>query len=228
MTSTDQPRLDGPRLAPLSGHADSLVVLLHGYGADGNDLIDLGRAWQQTLPNAAFVAPNAPEPCAGSPYGRQWFTLTLRDRDERWRGVEQARPILDRFLDAELARLGLAAGRLALVGFSQGAMTALHVGLRRAVPPAAIVALSGVLVASDDANPLAMKPGITGCPPVLLVHGNQDEVIPPAALAYSEGVLRGLGVPVEAHLRTGLGHAIDQDVLRLGGAFLQRCLAAKA
>src|SRR5712691_12083902 len=144
--------LDGPRLAPRSGPAQQLVVFLHGYGADGNDLIEIGRAWQQFLPHAAFVSPNAPEPCPGAPMGRQWFALTFRDPDERWNGVNAAAPILNRFLDAELARRKLPASALALVGFSQGTMMALHVGLRRPAAPAAIVGYSGLLVEPPEAQ----------------------------------------------------------------------------
>ena len=125
-------QLDGPRLEPRGGAARRLVVFLHGYGADGNDLIEIGRAWQPLLPDTAFVSPHAPEPCAGAPMGRQWFALTFRDPDERWRGVNAAAPILNQFLDAELARRKLPPSALALVGFSQGTMMALHVGLRRA------------------------------------------------------------------------------------------------
>ena len=121
--------LDGPRLAPRSGAAQQLVVFLHGYGADGNDLIEIGRAWQQYLPHAAFVSPHAPEPCGQAPVGRQWFPLTFRDPNERWVGVNKAAPVLERFLDAELARHKLPPSALALVGFSQGTMMALHVGL---------------------------------------------------------------------------------------------------
>jgi len=124
--------LDGPRLAPRSGRSRQLVVFLHGYGVDGNDLIEIGKVWQQLLPDAAFVSPHAPEPCGQAPVGRQWFALTFRDPNERWIGVNQARPVLERFIDAELRRLGLPASALALVGFSQGTMMALHVGLRSA------------------------------------------------------------------------------------------------
>ena len=126
-----------------SGAAQQLVVFLHGYGADGNDLIDIGRAWQQYLPNAAFVSPHAPEPCGQAPVGRQWFALTFRDPNERWIGVNKAAPQLERFLDAELNRHKLPPSALMLVGFSQGTMMALHVGLRRATAPAAIVGYSG-------------------------------------------------------------------------------------
>src|SRR5262245_35920186 len=123
--------LDGPRLAPRHGRATALVVLLHGYGANGDDLIALAEGWQARLPAAAFVAPNAPETIPGMPGALQWFALTFRDADELWRGVVAAEPHLNRFLDRELARLELGAERLALVGFSQGTMLALHVALRR-------------------------------------------------------------------------------------------------
>ena len=148
--------LDGPRLEARGGVARRLVVFLHGYGADGNDLIELGRAWQQMLPDTAFVSPHAPEPCGQAPTGRQWFPLTFRDPDERWIGVNKAAPALDRFLDAELVRHKLAPSALALVGFSQGTMMALHVGLRRASQLAAIVGYSGLLVLPNNAKPEAI------------------------------------------------------------------------
>src|ERR1700682_3766545 len=125
-------QLDGPRIPPRGGKpAQQLVVFLHGYGADGNDLIALGQEWQSILPEAAFVSPHAPEPCAEAPVGRQWFPLTFRDPQERWRGVNAAAPGLDRFLDAELARHRLGDDALALLRFSQGTTMALHVGLSR-------------------------------------------------------------------------------------------------
>ena len=127
--------IDGPRVAPASGKAaKQLVVFLHGYGADGNDLIDIGRYWSAALPDAAFASPHAPEPCAEAPIGRQWFPLSQRNPSEMWRGAVGARPQLDAFLDAELKALGLDDGALALVGFSQGTMMALHTGLRRSRP----------------------------------------------------------------------------------------------
>src|SRR5579863_1262194 len=141
--------INGPRIEAKSGKAKQLVVLLHGYGADGSDLIEIGRQWRALLPDAAFVAPHAPEPCAMSPMGRQWFALTMRDPDERWRGVVKARPVVDAFLDAELTKLGLTESQLALVGFSQGTMMALHVGLRRRCAPAAILGYSGALVGPE-------------------------------------------------------------------------------
>jgi len=214
--------LDGPRLSPKSGSAQQLVVFLHGYGADGNDLIDIGRAWQQMLPNAAFVSPHAPESCGQAPVGRQWFPLTMRDPNERWLGVNKAAPTLARFLDAELARHKLAPSALALVGFSQGTMMALHVGLRRATAPAAIVGYSGVLVVPPDVDPEKFATEIASRPPVLLVHGDRDDLIPPQALFQATQGLAALEVPVEWHLSPGVGHGIDGEGLRHGGEFLAR------
>src|SRR5258706_15012198 len=148
--------LDGPRIEPRGGAARQLVVFLHGYGADGNDLIEIGRAWQELLPQSAFVSPHAPEPCSQAPSGRQWFNLTFRDPGERWTGVNAAAPGLNRFLDAELARRQLPGSALALVGFSQGTMMALHVGLRRATAPAGIVGYSGLFVMPNNAEPEAV------------------------------------------------------------------------
>jgi phospholipase/carboxylesterase len=220
--------LDGPRLPARSATTRHLVVFLHGYGADGNDLIDIGRQWQPALPDAAFVSPHAPEPCAGAPYGRQWFALTFRDPNERWRGVERAGPALDAFLTAELARHGLSERDLALVGFSQGTMMALHVGLRRQTAPTAVVGYSGLLVTPDREPPAVMKGEIRARPPILLVHGDQDQVIPPEALSFSAQGLAALEVPVEFHVSRGIGHGIDAEGLRLGGAFLKRAFAGGA
>jgi phospholipase/carboxylesterase len=214
--------LDGPRLAPRSGTARQLVVFLHGYGADGNDLIDIGRAWQPLLPHAAFVSPHAPDPCGQAPMGREWFALFTRDPDERWSGVNKAAPVLNRFLEAELARHRLGPSALALVGFSQGTMMSLHVGLRREVPPLAIVGYSGVLVLPPGAEPKAIAPQIKSRPPVLLVHGDSDDLIPPQALFLAAQGLAALDVPVEWHLSPGIGHGIDQEGLRHGGEFLAR------
>jgi phospholipase/carboxylesterase len=222
------PDLDGPRLEPRSGPARQLVVFLHGYGADGNDLIEIGRAWQSLLPQAAFVSPHAPEPCGQAPMGRQWFPLTFRDPNERWIGVNKAAPLLERFLAAELKRRNLAPSALALVGFSQGTMMALHHGLRRAVPPFAIVGYSGLLVVPPEGNPDTFAAEIKSRPPVLLVHGDQDDLIPAQALFQATSGLASLGVPVEWHLSQGVGHGIDQEGLRHGGEFLaRRAVAAR-
>jgi phospholipase/carboxylesterase len=222
--------LDGPRIPPRGGKpAKQLVVFLHGYGADGNDLIALGQEWQTILPETAFVSPNAPEPCGQAPVGRQWFPLTFRDPDERWAGVNKAAPLLNAFLDAELARHSLPPERLALVGFSQGTMMALHVGLRRAVAPAAIVGYSGMLVLpSDKTAAEAAVRGISARPPVLLVHGERDDLIPAQALFMAAQTLGALDIPVEWHLSPGIGHGIDPEGLRHGGEFLTRAFRPRA
>ncbi|RDV03701.1 alpha/beta hydrolase [Undibacter mobilis] len=220
-------QLDGPRLEPKSGKAKQLVVFLHGYGADGNDLIDIGLAWQNLLPDAAFVSPHAPRPCGQAPVGREWFPLTFRDPDERWIGVNAAAPALQAFLDAELARHRLPGDALALVGFSQGTMMSLHVGLRRAVAPKAIVGYSGMLVLPEEGDLDAVSTEITSRPPVLLIHGDQDQLIPVQALMHAAQSLAALGVMTEWHVSGGIGHGIDQDGLRHGGEFLARHFAAR-
>jgi phospholipase/carboxylesterase len=214
--------LDGPRLEPRRGTARQLVVFLHGYGADGNDLIEIGRAWQALLPDAAFVSPHAPERCMQAPVGRQWFALTFRNPDERWLGVNKAAPVLERFIEAELGRRNLPPTVLALVGFSQGTMMALHVGLRRAVAPAAIVGYSGMLVTPNDGPAESTAKEVRSRPPVLLVHGDSDDLIPAQALFVSAQGLAQLEVPVEWHLSAGIGHGIDPEGLRHGGEFLAR------
>jgi phospholipase/carboxylesterase len=220
----DGPNLDGPRLAPKSGTAKTLVVFLHGYGADGNDLIDIGRAWQSFLPDTAFASPHAPRQCGQSAMGKEWFPLTFRVPTERWDGVQMAAAGLNAFLDAELARHNLPASKLALVGFSQGTMMALHVGLRRATPPAAIVGYSGMLVMPNDAMSDAFAGEIKAKPPVLLIHGDQDPLIPVQALLHSGSALGTLGVPVQWHISAGVGHGIDEEGLRHGGEFLAKSL----
>ena len=216
--------LDGPRLEPRSGAARQLVVFLHGYGADGNDLISIGEAWQPLLPQAAFVSPHAPEPCGMAPVGRQWFPLTFRDPNERWVGVKAAAPILNQFLDRELQRRNLPASALALVGFSQGTMMALHVGLRREAASAAIVGYSGLLVLPPNAAPDVVAGEIVSRPSVLLIHGDRDDLIPVHALTHAREGLATLGVPVEWHVSHGIGHGIDAEGLRQGGEFLSKRL----
>ncbi len=215
-------KLDGPRLEPRGGRAKRLVVFLHGYGADGNDLIDIGREWQDVLPDTAFVSPHAPEPCGQAPVGRQWFDLTFRNPEERWTGVNRAAPVLDTFLDEELARHRLPPAATALVGFSQGTMMALHVGLRRPEPVAGIVGYSGLLALPGDRPAETVKADIVSRPPVLLIHGDRDELIPAQALFRASAALSDLDIPVEWHLSQGTGHGIDNGGLRLGGEFLAR------
>jgi phospholipase/carboxylesterase len=219
MTASD-PVLDGPSLAPASGGAArQLVVLFHGYGADGSDLIPLGEAWSTVLPDAAFVAPNGPEPCADFPIGRQWFPLALRDPAEIAKGLAGVAPTVTAFLDGRLKSLGLGAENLVLAGFSQGAMLALDAGLRRRGPIAGIIAYSGLLVPPGGGGPF---------PPVLLGHGGLDPLVPAAAMVAAEAGLRSAGVRVEAQLRPALGHGIDSEEIAAGARFLRQCFAPPA
>jgi phospholipase/carboxylesterase len=219
--------IDGPRVAARSRTTRQLVVLLHGYGADGNDLITFAAQWQGLLPDAAFVSPHAPERCAQAPRGRQWFPLTMRDLDERWVGVEKARPVLDAFLDAECARYGLDDGKVALVGFSQGTMLALHVGLRRARAPAAIVGYSGALVGPEHLRETGAAAPSRKPPPILLVHGSEDDLIPAESLFLSATDLAESGIGCQWHLSVGLGHGIDAAGLKHGGLFLANCFGQR-
>jgi phospholipase/carboxylesterase len=210
--------LTGPRLPPARGAATHLVVLCHGYGADGNDLIGLAPHWQRILPSVAFAAPNAPERCPGAGY--QWFAISRLDPDEMAKGVEAAAPLLEAFLEAELARLSLPPERLALVGFSQGTMMSLRVGLSRAVKPAAIVGYSGMVAGTLPALG-------AGTPPILLVHGDSDPMIPAEALFLAAGALGRAGAAVQWHLSPGLGHSIDETGLAMGGTFLAAALQGR-
>ena len=214
--------LDGPRIEPSGGRASALVVLLHGYGANGDDLIALGEGWRRWLPDAAFVAPNAPQMIPGMYGGLQWFPLSLRDPREYWRGVAGAQPALDRFLDAELARYRVGPGRLVLVGFSQGTMMALHAGLRRGAAPAGIVAYSGLLAGPEHLGETKARP------PVLLVHGEADDLIPADALHLAREPLAAAGVPVEWHVRPGLGHGIDPEGQLIAAQFMAQALRGPA
>jgi phospholipase/carboxylesterase len=162
-----------------------------------------------------------------SPMGRQWFALTMRDPDERWRGVIKARPVLDAFLDAELARLGLDESQLSLVGFSQGTMMALHVGLRRRRAPASILGYSGVLVGPEHLNEAVARDAGGAPPPILLVHGDQDQLIPFEALFESAEDLAKANIPCQWHLSLGVGHGIDNGGLRHGGLFIAKALGLK-
>jgi phospholipase/carboxylesterase len=212
--------LSGPVASPPSGaKPTALVVLLHGVGADGHDLISLASHWAPLLPNAEFVAPDGPQPCDMAPYGRQWFSLQDRTPSVIFAGVSASAPSLDRFLDEALAARGLDDSRLALVGFSQGTMMSLHVGLRRARPLAGIVGFSGALTGPDH---LAAE--IRSRPPVLLIHGEADPVVPFSMLGLAEQTLNANQVPVETLACPRLGHSIDEAGLKRGGAFLQRVL----
>ena len=212
--------LDGPRLGPAAGaEAKELIILLHGLGADGHDLIALAPLFARSLPEAAFAAPNAPFPCDMAPFGRQWFSFQDRDPGAVLAGVRASAPHLDAFIDAELARSRLPGDRLAIVGFSQGTIMALHVAMRRANPGAAVIGYSGAL-----AGPEVLQAETRSRPPVLLVHGDADEIVPFQSMAAAKQALDANGVPVRAEARPGLGHGIDDIGLKLGAAMLKQSL----
>lgn len=209
--------LSGPSHPPAGGGKPRrLVILLHGLGADGNDLIGLAPYWAPLLPDAEFVSPNAPFPCDMSPYGYQWFSVQDRSPGAMLSGVRAAAPILDGFIGDELQKRGLDEGSAALVGFSQGTMMSLFVGLRRARPFAGIIGFSGRLIGRE-----LLKSELRSRPPVLLVHGTDDPVVPYDSLANAEAALKEAAVPVETLSCPGMGHSIDQEGLQRGGRFLQ-------
>lgn len=215
------PTLTGPDLPPASGgRADALVVLLHGVGADGSDLIALGQAWAPALPRAAFVAPDAPFPCDMAPYGRQWFSLQDRSMPSLLAGVQTAAPILTRFLEGELERRGLPWSRLVLVGFSQGTMMSLYLAPRLSPGPAGVLGYSGALVGAE-----LLAGEVRSRPPMMLVHGNADEVVPWQATGMAAQALTAAGLSVQSIIRPGLGHGIDEEGVRQGGDFLRDSLA---
>jgi phospholipase/carboxylesterase len=212
--------LDGPRWGPASKAAPAqLVVLCHGLGADGHDLIDLAPTWGHALPDAAFVSVDAPF-AHDSGFGRQWWSVADRSPPVVEAGVRRTAEFLDQFIDAELRRLGLPADGYALMGFSQGAMTALFTGLRRASAPRAILAFSGALIA-----PESLASELANHPPVLLVHGEADDVVPAQRSRDAEAALRAANVPVEAVYVPRLGHGIDDTGLAMGALTLQRAFA---
>jgi phospholipase/carboxylesterase len=214
------PKLSGPIHKPESGGKPrQLVILLHGLGADGNDLIGLAPVLAQVLPDAEFVSPNAPFPCDMAPYGYQWFSLQDRSPATILAGVRAAAPVLDAFIDEALESRGLAEKDLALIGFSQGTMMSLYVGLRRARPVAGIVGFSGALVGAE-----LLAGEIRSRPRVLLVHGDADQMVPFQALAMAERTLTEADVPVETLTCPGLGHGIDEAGLKAATRFLTEAL----
>ena len=215
--------LDGPRLDPAAGGAPKqIVIFAHGYGSNGEDLIGLAPFFAQSLPHAAFVSPNAPEGVPGYPGGHQWFPISRLDPVLMAQGVRAAAGSLDRLIDAELQRWSLPASACALVGFSQGAMMALHVGLRRDQPLAAVIGYSGVLTAPD-----LLPREIKSRPPVFLAHGDRDDVVPVHALAAARDGLAAAGVGCRWLISPGMPHSIGQDGLAVGGAFLKAAFAGR-
>jgi len=209
--------LTGPRRAARSGTSRSLVILLHGYGADGNDLFGLAEPVSEYLPDTVFRAPNAPEPCRVNPAGRQWFPIPQIDgapEDAMRESYVRAAEALDRHLQEAMAEEGVGPERTALLGFSQGTMMALSVGPRRAPALAGIVGFSGRVI-DPDALMLAESR-----PPVLLAHGDADEVVPFDAMAEAREALEQAGYPVSTFTMTGMGHGIAPDGLGLAVGFL--------
>jgi phospholipase/carboxylesterase len=215
--------VNGSSLQPLSGgRPKQIVLLLHGYGSNGADLISLAPHWQQALPDALFLAPNAPQR-SGVGAGYQWWPLTALTQLALAAGANSAAPAVDAFIDRKLTQYGLEDANLALVGFSQGTMMALHVGLRRKAKVAGILGYSGMLTgAADLGHQKIMKP------PVLLVHGSADPVVPVSALHAAEHALRRVGIEVSTHISPGLGHSVDPVGLRMGADFIARVFDGSA
>ena len=210
--------LAGPELKPASGVTKRLVIFLHGLGADGNDLLSIGDMLD--LPDTHFLSPHAPFPCDMAPYGYQWFSLQDRNPARILEGISIAAPMLNAFIDAQLARFKLTPKDVALVGFSQGSMMSLYTAPRRAEAIAGVVGISGALF-----GPERLAGDIQSRPPVCLIHGTADEVVPFGAMGAAEAALKDAHVSVEAHARPGLGHGIDEVGLELMSAFLKKAFA---
>lgn len=211
--------VNGASIQPHSGGPpQQIVLLLHGYGSSGSDMITLAPAWQQSLPDALFLAPHAPQRTGGAGY--QWWALHDIAPQALAAGAATAAPAIDEFIDRKLKQYGLSEADLAIVGFSQGTMMALHVGLRRTRQVAAIVGYSGMLTGAAR-----LRAELATKPPVLLLHGSHDPVVPVAALHAAERELKHLGIEVSTHIASGVGHSVDPVGLRLGLEFVARAMS---
>ena len=209
-------QINGPSVLPLGGNkAKQLVIFCHGYGADGNDLIGLANYFQQALPDAYFISPNAPENCAMNPSGYQWFDFTSNDPELIWNKVIHAGKILDEFIDNKLKELDLMDKDLSLVGFSQGTMMSLHVGLRRKISMNAIVGFSGRIIREDTLNA-----ELQSRPPIYLVHGDQDPMVPFQDTINAAKILEKHDIDVQSHISKNTQHSIAQDGLEIAIKFL--------
>jgi phospholipase/carboxylesterase len=207
-------------ITPLNdGKPTSAVILLHGLGDSGDGLLDLGHAWQRGLPDTEFLAPNAPFPCDMAPFGYQWFSTQDWTPEVVLAGVKKAAPYLDAYIDQVLATRDLAPERIALAGFSQGSMMALYVALRRAPSLAGVLAYSGALIGGE-----MLRKEKKSSPPVLLVHGMLDEVVPFPAMAKAYSGLQDVNINVESLARPDLSHSIDDVGLMEGLRFLRKIL----
>jgi phospholipase/carboxylesterase len=216
------PTLEFGRREAASGQGDSLVIFLHGYGADGSDLLGLADTLGPHLPGTVFVAPDAPERSTVNPMGYQWFPIPWLDGSPEDLAAEaMARAVveLNSFLDAMIAAEGVTPDQVVIVGFSQGTMMALHVAPRRDAPFAGVVGFSGRLM-----EPEALADEIVSRPPVLLIHGDGDDVVPPASLPAAAEALQGAGIDVYAHIMKGTGHGIAPDGLSVALAFIRQSL----
>ena len=213
-------KLSDQHRKPRNGKApESLVVLLHGLGADAGDLIGLADAWGDMLPTTHFTSPDAPFACDMAPFGRQWFSMQVWSLAGFLAGVRQAAAPLDAYLEDLQQQFALPWNRIALVGFSQGCIMALHVGLRRAERLAGIVGYSGLLI-----GPETLESELRTHPPVVLVHGNADPIVPVTGSMLARDTLAQLGVPVTLHVENGVPHTITPDGLRWGGLALREWL----
>ncbi len=212
--------LNTGRVDPRSGSLRSVVVFLHGYGANGADLLGLAEPLGEHLPDTLFLAPDAPERCAGAPFGFQWFPIPWIDgssEEESERGIMAAAADLDAFLDAVMVDEDVLPEQMVLFGFSQGTMMSLHVAPRRPDPVAGIVAFSGRLLAPD-----LLADEVVSRPPVLLVHGDQDDLVPVQSLPEAAEALQNAGwTDVYAHIMKGTGHGIAPDGLSVALAFMR-------
>jgi phospholipase/carboxylesterase len=215
-------KLSGPMLPPKSGrNPRQIVVLLHGYGSAGDDLIALGAHWQQAMPEALFVSPNAPDPCAENPFGYQWFPLDLDRTISRVTGVPVGREVVVDFLIDLWAQTGLKARDSFLVGFSQGAMMALHAGLSLDEALMGIVSFSGALI-----PPEGLEGANSPKPPICLIHGDLDQVVDPRLSQEASIALQAHGYDVSYHVSAGTGHGIAPDGLDFATSFMLAQLAA--
>jgi len=218
--------LRGPRKDAISGESNALCIILHGYGADGNDLIGLAEPLSEYLPDVTFVAPNAPDRCTNNPMGFQWFPIPWLDgssEEAAEQGIENASEILNDYIDETMAAEGMTADRTVLIGFSQGTMMSLEVGLRRDEQLAGIVGFSGRLVRAES-----LADEIKTRPPVLLIHGDMDDVVPPSSMPEAADILSKMGVQTFTHVSAGTAHGIAPDGLGMALSFIRNALGVDA